>query len=301
MKLFALDPYRALGEGIASGIDGRSVETAEWSRFKNGELKVSLDTEVSGYPCMVLGTVEPPEINLACFLLLCDTLRRNGAVRVEAVLPYLAYSRQDRPEPNRSLAAAWLGELMKASGVGAVHTIDVHSQGAVRLFPIPVNSICPARLFAAALPECLAPGWTLVAPDSGAIPRCKRLGQALGGQMRTVHFEKSRTEGGIASKLVGYVSESALVVDDILDTGETLIACCKGLRDAGTRKILVAVTHGLFTGSAWEALWGLGVSQILCTDSVLPVRSSDPRIRVLSCSPLLAEGCGVKERDHVEA
>jgi ribose-phosphate pyrophosphokinase len=98
------------------------------------------------------------------------------------------------------------------------------------------------------------------------------------------------------------VTEKALVFDDILDTGETLVECCKGLRNAGAKQVRVAVTHGLFTGTAWRALWGLGVDQILTTDSVQPIRINDPRVRVLSCSALLAESCGLKEmKHHVEA
>lgn len=257
------------------------------ARHANGEMHVTLGSRVDGVDCVALGTVQPPERNLAEFLLLCDTLRRCGARSVHAVLPYLAYARQDRFEAQCSLAAAWVGQLLAASGVTRVTALDVHSPRVGPLFAVPLVSLGSEGLFARALADRLAPGVTLVAPDEGAIERCRRLRQASGRELPVTHFKKVRSADGVRSRLVGAVTEQAVVVDDILDTGGTLVACAEGLRAAGVRRIAVAVTHGLFTGAAWRRLWDLGVDAIVCTDSVGARAVADPRVTVVSCAPAL--------------
>lgn len=302
MKLFALQPYTGFGEELASIAKIGSTETFETGRFENGELWVSVPRRVTGHRCFVVGTVEPPEENLAQFLLLCHTLTQNGATDVQAILPYVAYSRQDRAQPGRSLASAWLGELFLACGVSAVHTLDIHSKNAAKSIALPLRPLSSAKLFAANLSYCQDPSWTLVAPDKGAITRCQALQGALDRTGDITFFEKVRSDSGVTSRLMGSTTAKALIVDDILDTGGTLIACCKGLKAAGVTEILIAVTHGLFTGTRWQELWDLGVKGIFTTDSIYPVRSADPRIRVLSCSALFA-GIGLLKEatSHVEA
>lgn len=294
--LFAMPAFTALvGELGAAPLEpgGFALE-----RHANGELHVTLRSRVDGVDCVALGTVQPPERNLAEFLLLCDTLRRCGARSVHAVLPYLAYARQDKVEPQRSLAAAWLGQLLAASGVTRVTTVDVHSPHVARLFPLPLTSLGSEELFARALSDRLGPGVTIVAPDEGAIERCRRLQQATGRALPVTHFKKVRSEAGVRSRLVGAVTERAVIVDDILDTGGTLVACAEGLRAAGVGRIAVAATHGLFTGAAWRRLWDLDVDVIVCTDSVGAAATADPRVRVVSCAPALLPALQWRETSH---
>lgn len=286
MKLFALPGFPDLaGELVARS--SLQPEPFTLERFANGELHAELHAPVAGEDCAVLGTLRPPERNLGEFLLLCDTLRRHAARSVVAVLPYFAYSRQDKFEAHRSLGLAWIGQLLAASGATSVLTLDIHSRRAEALCPIALTSLDCAALFVPAVADRLASEVTLVAPDEGAIDRCRRF-CAVAGLDRLAHFKKVRSRTGVSSDLVGSVSERAVVLDDILDTGGTLIACAQGLRAAGARQIAVAVTHGLFTGTAWQQLWDLGVDRIVCTDSVGGPRPPDGRVAVISCAPALA-------------
>ena len=252
------------------GTDLASV-TLQPVRFPNGELVVRLPRPVAGRACVLVGSVSPPEDRLAALLLAADTLKRHGATHVEAALPYLAYARQDRLEPQTSLACAWLGRVLKASGIDTVLTVDVHSDEAVGLLGLPVRSLSPAAVLADALRD--ADDAVIVAPDEGARARAEELAAALGVRHPCVWLRKRRTRGGVEHvSLHGQVRPSAVVVDDILDTGGTLISCCRELRRRGARTIDIAVTHGLFTGDRWRELLGLARA-IHVTDTVPEARS----------------------------
>jgi len=258
-------------------------------RFPNGELRVEVKAEVRGQECSLIGSVSPPEERLVSFLLASHTLRSEGAAEVVAVIPYLAYARQDEREPGMSLAAACVGSLLAAAGVDRVVTIDLHSRRAGELFPIPVASLSPAPLFAAEIGALGLAGATIVAPDEGAIERCRAVAEAAASARPVAHLRKRRVGGQVEHlEIVGEIAPSVVIVDDILDTGGTLISCCAELHRAGVERIVVMITHGLFTGPRWSELWSLGVESLYVTDTVPVLAQRPPRgVRVLSVAPVL--------------
>ena len=290
MILFALPLLEQLAEALESL---PQVKRGHFSigRFANGELHVTVETPPSGGPCLVLGSVAPPDEELLSTLLLSHTLRKEGALRVIALLPYLGYARGDRAEPGKSLTTAWVGEILHASCVAEVATVDLHSLLAHQLFPIPLRSLSPAKIFAAAITPLRLADVTIVAPDEGALERCEAVRRAAGIQRPLAHFTKKRTQEGVThSTLHGTVSSQVLLVDDILDTGKTLVSACEALGQMSVEEIIIMTTHALFTGTRWERLWTLGVSRLYCTDSVpLPQAWMSPRIAVLSVAPLIAD------------
>jgi len=134
-------------------VAGLAAAASVIARFPNGELHVELDTTPAGCHCIVLGAVAPPDEHLLATLLLSHTLKKEGARTITGCVPYLGYARHDRAEPRKSRATAWLGAVLRASGVDAVVAIDVHSPLVHELFPIPVRSLSPAPLFARAILE----------------------------------------------------------------------------------------------------------------------------------------------------
>jgi ribose-phosphate pyrophosphokinase len=294
--LFALPLHeplaRALVRLVPLEIGHCSVE-----RFANGELHAAIATDPAARGCVLLGSVAPPDADLLATLLLGHTLSKEGAGPVTAVLPYLGYARHDRPETGKSLATAWLGQLLRACGVADVVSVDVHSPRVHELFPVPVRSLSPATLFASRI----AAGTrdvTIVAPDAGARERAEALRRAAGIERPVAHLAKQRTPEGVThSTLHGEVSRAAVIVDDILDTGRTLVSACEVLRRAGVREVTVMVTHGLFTGTGWQRLWSLGVTRIVCTDTMpLPASAAASRVEVLSVAAILAEHLEQGER-----
>jgi ribose-phosphate pyrophosphokinase len=260
------------------------------ARFENGEMHLNIRAPVASEHCVILGSISPPDAQFLSTLLLAHTLRKEGAAKVTAVLPYLAYSRHDKDKPGQSMATAWIGSIFEASGCDGVISVDLHSQTAQQLFPIPLISISSAGLFADAMKLHGLCGATIVAPDEGAIARCQAVRMAAGMPPAEIpYFEKHRTERGIVhTGPIGQVGTRAVIVDDILDTGITLISACEKLAAAGVNEISIMVTHGLFTGERWKQLWRFGVKRIFCTDSV--PRPASPEIYgivTLSIVPLL--------------
>jgi len=231
-------------------------------------------------------------------LLLAHTLKQGGASQISAILPYLAYARQDKVKAGESLATAWAGSLLAASGLDRILTIDAHSERDKKLFPVPLLSLSPAKLFATAIDKDGLMDATIVAADEGAIARCKAVKEAAHLPCGDVpYFEKKRTAQGVVhSGLIGEVGSRVIFVDDMLDTGGTLISACRKLVDANVEEIYVFVTHGLFTGTRWKDLWSLRVKHIFCTDTVQPLRCSteEKNITVLSAVPLLEEGLSLE-------
>lgn len=289
MILFAFEPYKAMAASLekATSFTSGQFQTA---RFENGELHTDLQTPVRNEHCFVLGSIAPPDEQMLSVLLLSHTLKKEGALQVTAILPYLAYARHDKDKPGESLATAWLGAVAAVSGIDRVITVDVHSERGKKLFPIPVLSLSPAGIFAQAVCRSGLKEATIVAPDEGAIHRCEAVRTAAGmAPGKIPYFEKQRIATGIThSALIGEVGHQVLLIDDILDTGGTLVSACEKLREAGVDEIHIMVTHGLFTGECWKQLWRLGVKRIFCTDSVSTAPSLDGgRIERLSVVPLL--------------
>ncbi len=253
-------------------------------RFANREIQISLHTSVANRSCLIIGSLSPPEATLFSFLALSHTLKKEGAKKISAFVPYLAYSRQENKEPQKSQIAALYGSLLKASGIDEVITVDVHSPHIKKLFPIPMYSLSSAPFFAKSLQSLPWSSYMFVAPDKGAIERCREVAAIVNGSRKIVWLSKVRHAKGVFhSKISGHVEQRVVIIDDILDTGQTLISCCKKLITAGAREMIVMVTHGLFTGLAWKKLWKLGVKKIYCTNTVPLSKklSQETRISVL--------------------
>jgi ribose-phosphate pyrophosphokinase len=273
--IFSLPEYQSL---LPHELTGRSVPAlgdCKFARFPNGELYVRIDGPVADRVCAVLGSLGPPDQQILSVLLLAHTLKREGARRVVALLPYLGYARQDRAEPGQSLGAAWAGDLLRAAGVDHVLTIDVHSHQATACFPIPVDSLSPAPLFADVLVQHGLTDVSVVSPDEGAVERSDAVIRAAGIRLPLARVHKQRDPDGVThSSLFGTVTSRVVIVDDILDTGGTLVSACAALRRAGVQSITLFATHGLFTGQHWQELPALGVQRIYTTDSVPAARGS---------------------------
>jgi ribose-phosphate pyrophosphokinase len=289
MFLFTFSSYDYLGERLRNLC---ALEHGEFAvrRFPNQELYLTLETRVRGEDCAILGSIGPPEEHMVAFSLLAHTLKKQGAHAVTAVLPYLSYSRHDKDKPGESLAVAWLGSLFRSSGIDEVITVDLHSQRAEQFLGLSIKSISSSPIFAQQIELHGLRDATLVAPDHGAIRRCREVQAAAGMTDDILSFEKERTLLGISyTGWKGKVGERALAIDDMLDTGGTLVSACERLKAEGAREIFIMVTHGLFTGSQWMKLWELNVKRIFCTDTVpIPAGVRLQPVEAISVAPLVA-------------
>lgn len=294
MTLFSFPSYEYLARDLRK-LPGWQRGNFSIGRYQNQELFILVKKPVRGQKCAILAETAPPDTNLLSLLLLAHTLKKEGAKEIIAIIPYLGYSRHDKKEPARDLATKWLGESLKNAGVSEVITIDAHSKLDEALFPIPLHSLPSAEILAKAISNFPLGKTTLLAPDEGAIDNCRAIRDALSKsdlalakKIDIAFFQKKRTRGRVMlSKLRGTVKERVVVVDDMLDMGETLLSVAKKLRQLGIRKITVLVSHGLFTGKKWRRLWSLGVQRIYCTNTYpLAQKIASKNVTVLPASEI---------------
>jgi len=291
MILFSCEGYEHISRHFRTN---RGISSGEFTigRYENQELHARVQKPVSGEHCLVLGSIAPPDSQLLSFALLGHTLKKEEASTVTAILPYLAYTRQDKDKAGESLGAAWIGSLLKASGFDQILTVDLHSERDKKLMAVPILSISPAAVFAETIKNYKLTDATIVAPDGGAIRRCEDVKDAAGmPSCETPFFEKKRTDTGIIHRgPIGDVSRRVIIIDDMLDTGGTLVSACEKLVEANAEEIYILVTHGLFTGTGWTKLWSLRVKRIFCTDTVpVPASINTETITILPVAPLLCE------------
>lgn len=283
--------YHDLAEQVHDGLKDLEHSGYRFVRFPNDEFQTNLNQEAMGNNYFYIGTIEPPADLIFEYFITCHTLKKENVNKITAILPYLAYMRQDVDQPLKSLSADFIAKSLEAYGVNEVVTIDVHSSYAKSYFNIPLTSLSPALLFANRLKKEIRDfsDYSIVAPDEGAVNRAEDLRRELKIQKDITYFLKERKADRIVSAMAGAAPESrAIVVDDILDTGNTLIKCAEALKNSGVREIIIVTTHGLFTGELWQELFGLNVKKIITTDSSLRAKGkASQNIEVLSTAPIL--------------
>lgn len=257
--------------------DPEAPADLEVDRFGDGDLRVRVRGRVADYDCVLVGDISSPSDSLLALMLAAETLKSYGAERVTALIPYLAYARSDVPDQGGVEAIGVIGRALQGAGVDEVVSVDVHSPRAATAFPIPLVSLSPAEPLAAAIAAEFEID-QVIAPDEGAFVRARELASALG-----VH------DPVVAAADAG--SGRALIVDDIIDSGRTLVDCCTELAARGVEDIVIAVTHPLFRGPEAHELLKLPVRAIFTTDTIVGVRNERPYLtRVVPIGSLIRAG-----------
>jgi len=268
------------------------VRACNITRFPDGELGISIDESVRGDDVFLVQPASPPaNEHLMELLLLADACRRDGAVRVTAVMPYVGYARQDRRTGRSALGGRLMADLLAASGVDGVVAVDVHTPAIEGFFGAPVEHLSAVPLLAARVRSALPRDSVIVAPDLGAAKLAERYARILDLPVAFVHKRRITATEVAVHQVTGDVSGRApLIVDDMISTGATIEAAANAVLAAGARTaITVAATHALLVGRAVEWLRGLGLQRLVVTDSVaLPADVPLP-LEVVSLDRLLAD------------
>jgi len=305
MLIFALNESRAFGNCVAAEL-GLALSRHEERTFPDDEFQARPLDDPRGRDVFVIQSLHAgPEASigdkLVRLLLFLATVRDGGARRVTAVIPYLAFARQDRQvHPHDPLALRSTALLLEATGVDTVVTIDVHNiaafQNAFRCRTVHLEAA--AEFVRKAVAIGLDDPVVVASPDLGGAKRAQLFGemlkQAHGAPVRLAYMEKQRLDGGVAgTQFAGDVKGAhVLVIDDMISTGATLIRAIDVCRQHGARRIHAFATHGLFSGDAGKRLMTAGVEKIIVTDTVPPFRLSphaiENHIEVVSVAPLFA-------------
>jgi len=292
LKLVTGNGNRPLAERIAQLV-GVPLTPAEVTTFRDGEIAVQIRETVRGCDVFVIQPTCPPvNHNLLELLLLIDALRRASAARIVAVIPYFGYARQDRKDrPRVPISARLVAGLIDYAGANHVIALDLHTDQLPGFFTCPVDHLTAIPVLAEYLRQRQLPDpIVVVAPDAGGVRRAALFASRLGVEMAFIYKRRPAPGAVVATSVVGPVQDAlAVIVDDIVDTGGTLIQAAAALRQSGARAVFAACVHGVLSGDAPRRLAESPLAEIILTDSIPPRPTDALAFTRLSVAPLLAE------------
>jgi len=268
------------------------LANAHVGRFPDGEIDIKVEDDIRGADCYVLQPTCPPvNDNWAELLLLLDTLRRASAGRVTAVMPYFGYARKDRKDEGRvPISAKVVANSLAAGGCDRVVTLDMHAAQIQGFFDIPVDHLYAKPVLLQAIRRLGIEDPVIVTPDVGGIKLARSYAKELGADLAIV--DKRRLSGSeiVVEHVIGSVAgRNVILVDDMISTGGSISGAARMVRGEGARRIVIAVSHGVFCGPAKERLDAAPIDRILVTDTVPLPASAPDKVEVVSVAPLLAQ------------
>jgi ribose-phosphate pyrophosphokinase len=293
IKVFSGNSNRALTDEICNFLScDPGSATAE--RFSDGEFNFQITENVRGADVFIVQPTCPPtDAHLMELLVMLDAFRRSSAERVTAVIPYYGYARSDKKDrPRVSIAAKLVSNLIATAGADRVLTMDLHAAQIQGFFDIPVDHLYAAPVFIGHYQSNPMPNLTVVAPDTGGAERARAYAKRLNADLALCDKRREKANVAEVMNVVGDVSgRNCLIVDDMCDTGGSLVKVARALRDEGADRIHACFTHPVLSGKACEQLKGSEIEQVVTTNTI-PLRDDACRlenIKVLSIAPLLAK------------
>lgn len=268
----------------------------EVMRFSDGELSVEIRDNVRGRDVFVVqSTSAPGNDHLMELLITLDALRRASSWRITAVIPYFGYARQDRKlKPRVPITAKLVADLITAAGADRILSMDLHSGQIMGFFNIPVDNLNALPVLLPYLRDKYGKeDIVVVSPDTGGIERARNLATRLDNSEIAVIDKRRSGPGQIAEmRVVGDVAgKTAILVDDIVDTGGTLIRAAELIKSEGATKVVACCIHPVLSGNAAERIMEAPLEELIVTDTIPIARSAqNPRINIISVASLFAEG-----------
>jgi ribose-phosphate pyrophosphokinase len=294
MKLVTGNSNSALAEAVSSYLE-LPLTDCTVKRFADHEIFVEVQENVRGEDVFILqSTAFPANDNLMELLILTDALRRSSARRITAVIPYFGYARQDRRSTGRTpISAKLVANLITEAGVNRVITLDLHAAQIQGFFDIPTDNLYGAPVITRDIQEHYEnSSLMIVSPDVGGVARARAIAQRIGADLAIV--DKRRPRAGVSEvmNIIGDVSGHAcILIDDIVDSGGTLVNAAEALLQAGAKEVSAYITHGVLSEGAAERVAASKLKELVVTDSIAEtdgVRSAR-NIRRITIAPLIGE------------
>ena len=225
----------------------------EVNRFADGEFNIQLKTSVRGKEVYLIQSTAPPvNENLMELLITIDTLKRASAAKIHAVIPYFGYARQDRKMTGRQpITCKLIANLLVKSGIDRLMTVDLHSPQEQGYFDIPVDDLRATQDLAAYIIDQKMQDLVVVSPDHGGVSRARRLGNFLNCSLAVIDKRRIKPNESEVKFVLGDVKDkNAVIIDDMIDTGGTIINAAKAIKQHGAKSIYILATHGLFSVGA---------------------------------------------------
>lgn len=293
LAVFSGSAHPELARGICANL-GVKLGDALIARFSEGEVRVKINDNVRGKDVFIIQpTCPPPNEHIMELLIMIDALKRASAQRITAVIPYFGYARQDRKDqPRVPITAKLVANLLTTAGAYRILTMDLHAGQIQGFFDIPVDHLIAMGVFIDYIAKSKIKNVVVVSPDVGSIKMARAYAKKLGAGLAVIDKRRVSPEKAEVMHILGEAEgKDAIIVDDLVATGSSLMEAIATLKRAGTKSIQAAITHGVLSGPALERIDDCGeLDQLLITDSI-PLKESGkhPRIKVVSVAPLLGE------------
>ena len=294
MKLMAGNSNLPLAQAIASYLE-IPLTQANVRRFADEEIFVEILENVRGEDVFVLqSTAYPANDNLMELLIMIDALRRASAKRITAVLPYFGYARQDRkPGPRTPISAKLVANLITTAGANRVLSVDLHAGQIQGFFDIPTDNLFAAPVMSEDIKARFSDkNLMVVSPDVGGVVRARALAKRIDAPLAIVDKRRDRPGESEVMNIIGSVEgRSCILIDDIVDSGGTLVNAAEALLEQGAKEVYAYITHGVLSGGAVARIAGSKLKELVITDSIMPTEAVKVarNIRVISIAGLMGE------------
>ncbi|WFT83695.1 MULTISPECIES: ribose-phosphate pyrophosphokinase [unclassified Methylobacterium] len=297
IKIVAGNANRPLAEAIAAYLE-QPLALCSVRRFADMEIFVELQENVRGEDVFIVqSTSFPANDHLMELLIMIDAARRSSARRITAVIPYFGYARQDRRTSGRTpISAKLVANLITEAGADRVMTLDLHAGQIQGFFDIPTDNLFAAPVMVRDIKERLDPAdMMVVSPDVGGVVRARALAKRIDVPLAIVDKRRERPGESEVMNIIGEVEgRSCILVDDIVDSGGTLVNAAEALLAHGAKDVSAYITHGVLSGGAVSRIASSKLKELVITDSIQPTAAVKlaRNIRAVTIAPLLGEAIG---------
>lgn len=292
LKIFTGNAHSQLAKEIGEKIQVR-LGKAYVGRFADGEIEVKIEENIRGNDCFLIQPTCPPvNENLMELLIMLDALLRASARRITVVLPYYGYARQDRKvEPRVPISAKLVAKLITVAGANRILALDLHAGQIQGFFDIPVDNLFAQPVLLKYFQSRKLKDPIVVAPDTGGVERARAFAKRLDAGLAIIDKRRPRPNEAAVMHVIGEVKgKETIILDDMVDTGGTLLRVVEALEREGAKKVSAACSHGVLSGNAIRLIGSSNLEELVITDSIpLNKEKKIKKIRVLPIAKLLGE------------
>ena len=294
MKLLSGNSNKPLSKSIAKFLKTKLVNSSI-RKFSDGEIYIEINENIRGNSIFITQSISSPANDNLMELLLCiDALKRSSAKNITAVIPYFGYARQDRKiVPRTSISAKLVSNLITKAGADRVVTVDLHAGQIQGFFDMPVDNLYTAPLFAKYIKKKLSNKKLIcVSPDVGGVARTRDLANRIKADLAIIDKRRPAPGKSEVMNILGNVeNKTCIIVDDIIDSGGTIINAVDALIKNGANEVYVFISHGVLSGDAAKKIKNSKIKKLVVTDTIDNSKkiNNNTKIEVLSISSLMSE------------
>lgn len=293
LKLFAGNSNPELAQEISS-ILAIPLGKAKAAKFSDGEINVTVGETVRGSDCYIIqSTCDPVNDNLMELLIMIDAMKRASAGRINAVIPFFGYARQDRKAKARDpISAKLVANLLESAGADRVITMDLHAMQIQGFFDIPVDHLQGRPVLAEYYTEKKADDIVIVSPDHGGVVRARYMAEMLECPIAIVDKRRPAPNQSEVMNVIGDVKDkNCIILDDMIDTAGSITNAANAIKKLGAKNVYVAVTHGVLSGPAIERLENSVIEEVIILNTIplTDEKKKSTKIKTLSVAPIFAE------------